>query len=72
MLRQQQALQASVGEGEQAAAARRAQVLISQGYGPLQAWLTYSGRHEGERSAEAQEPSGAECLTSPKDLFEAA
>jgi hypothetical protein len=40
------------------AAARRAQVLISQGYGPLQAWLSYSGRHEGERSVEAQEPSG--------------
>lgn len=58
MLRQQQALEASLSQAEQAAAARRAQVLISQGYGPLQAWLSYSGRHEGERSVEAQEPSG--------------
>jgi len=72
MHRQQQALQASVGEAEQAAAARRAQVLISQGYGPLQAWLSYSGRHEGERSVEAQEPSRPECLASPRYLFEAA
>jgi len=35
MLREQQALQARWGAAEQAAAAKRAQVLVSQGYGPL-------------------------------------
>ena len=41
MLREQQALQAHLGAAEQAAAAHRAQALVSQGWGALEDWLNH-------------------------------
>lgn len=52
-LRQQQALLAGLEAGEQIAAAERAQVLVSQGFGALQGWLTHPGQHPGEPPARA-------------------
>lgn len=52
-LRQQQALLEGLGASEQIAAAQRAQVLISEGYGALQPWLTHQGQHPGEPPARA-------------------
>ncbi len=54
-LRQQQALLAGLEAGEQIAAAQRAQVLISEGYGALQPWLTHPGQHPGELPARASD-----------------
>lgn len=69
MLRHQQALQARLGQAEQAAAAMRAQVLISQGCGPLMPWLQHPGSHPGERpAASGAEPEAITVL----DLFDAA
>ncbi len=53
LLREQQALQARLGEAEQAAAANRAQVLVEQGWGALEGWLLHEGQHPGERLPEA-------------------
>ncbi len=52
-LRQQQALLEGLEVSEQIAAAERAQVLISEGYGALQHWLTHQGQHPGELPARA-------------------
>ncbi len=56
-LRQQQALLEGLEASEQIAAAERAQVLITQGHGALQGWLTHQGQHPGEGPAA---PSGRE------------
>lgn len=69
MLRQQQALQARLGAAEQAAAARRAQVLITKGWGALEGWLLHEGQHPGERLPGASDHHQAE---QGIDLFEAA
>jgi hypothetical protein len=77
MLREQQALQAHLGAAEQAAAAHRAELLVSQGWGALEAWLNHPGQHPGERPAAApnrdlggsQNPAG---LADMADLFDAA
>ncbi len=55
-LRQQQQLMANVPPEERAAAAQRAALLVSQGYGALEAWLNHPGQHPGERPASA--PTG--------------
>jgi hypothetical protein len=74
MLREQQALQAHLGAAEQAAAAHRAQMLVSQGWGALQAWLEAPGQHPGERPAEApdRDPRGSQNPADLADLFDAA
>jgi len=59
LLREQQALQARWGEAEQIAAAERAQVLITQGYGPLLPWLEAPGPHPGEPQAAATDRAPA-------------
>jgi hypothetical protein len=72
-LRQQQALLAALEAPEQIAAAERAQVLITQGHGALQQWLTHPGQHPGEGPAA---PSGREPPVRRNqpllDLFDAA
>ena len=77
LLREQQALQAHLGAAEQAAAAHRAQVLVNQGWGALQAWLEAPGQHPGERPAAApdRDPGGSQNpagLADMADLFDAA
>lgn len=47
--REQQQLRAHIPEAEQRAAEQRAQVLVSQGWGALQAWLEAPEQHPGER-----------------------
>ncbi len=69
ILRQQQALQARLGAAEQADAAHRAQVLITQGWGALEGWLLHEGQHPGERLPGASDRHQAEQRI---DLFEAA
>jgi hypothetical protein len=51
LLREQQALQACWGDAERIAAADRAQVLVTQGYGPLLPWLEAPSPHPGEVQA---------------------
>jgi hypothetical protein len=53
LLREQQALQAHWGEAERIAAADRAQVLVTQGYGPLLPWLEALDPHPVEAQAAA-------------------
>lgn len=75
LLREQQALQARWGEAERIAAADRAQVLITQGYGPLLAWLEAPGPHPGETQTAATDfkPAARQPRRSAlADLFEAA
>jgi hypothetical protein len=60
MLRHQQELLAQLPEGEAAAAERRAQVLVSQGWGALQPWLEHPGQHPGERSQPKTNRSGSD------------
>lgn len=57
-LREQQHLTAHLPPAEKAAAAQRAALLVSQGYGApgLKEWLNYPGQHPGERPASA--PAG--------------
>jgi hypothetical protein len=69
MLRQQQALLAQLPEGEAEAAEHRAQVLVGQGWGPLQDWLEHPGQHPGERPAAAGRNAAADPLAA---LFDAA
>lgn len=73
MLHEQQALRVRLGGSEQAAAASRAQVLVSQGYGPLLEWLQHPGQHPGERPPAAQAGGPAGCPGHEmQGLFEAA
>ena len=69
MFCRQQALQARLGAAEQAAAAHRAQVLITQGWGALEGWLLHEGQHPGERLPGASDHHQAQQAI---DLFEAA
>lgn len=55
-LREQQRLTAHLPPAEKAAAAQRAALLVSQGYGALEAWLNHPGQHPGERPPSA--PAG--------------
>lgn len=77
MLREQQALQSRWGAAEQIAAAERAQVLVSQGYGPLLQWLNHEGRHPGEQPLETDNGITLSTATRARrqnmaDLFDAA
>jgi len=74
LLREQQALQAHLGAAEQAAAAHRAQALVSQGWGSLEEWLNHPGQHPGERLVEApnRDPWGSQNPADVADLFDAA
>lgn len=73
MLHEQQALQVRLGGSEQVAATSRAQVLVSQGYGPLLEWLQHPGQHPGERPPAAQTGAPAGCQGHEmQGLFEAA
>jgi hypothetical protein len=74
LLREQQQLKAHIPEAEQAAAAERAQVLVSQGWGALEEWLNHPGEHPGERPAVApeQKPGARRTPACLADLFEAA
>ena len=74
LLREQQALQAHLGAAEQAAAATRAQLLVSRGYGALQGWLEAPEAHPGERPAAPmdREPAGRQKPATLADLFDAA
>jgi len=75
LLREQQALQARWGEAERIAAAERAQVLITQGYGPLLPWLEAPGTHPGEAPAAATDrkrPARHQQRRALVDLFDAA
>lgn len=65
MFRAQQRLLAELPEGEAAAAAGRAQVLVEQGYGALQDWL----EEPGEQATRQDSPRGRDRLA---DLFDAA
>ncbi len=69
MLCRQQALQVRLGATEQAAAAHRAQVLITHGWGALEGWLLHEGQHPGE-----QPPRASDCQLAGLglDLFDAA
>jgi len=69
MLRRQQALLSQLPEGEAAAAERRAQRLIEQGWGALQSWLEHPGQHPGEQTPAAGGTAAADQLA---DLFDAA
>jgi hypothetical protein len=69
MLRRQQALLSQLPEGEAEAAERRAQVLVEQGWGALQAWLEHQGQHPGERAPAAGGTAAADQLAT---LFDAA
>jgi hypothetical protein len=66
-------LRAHVPEAEQAAAAERARVLVSQWWGALEEWLNHPGQHPGERPAAPldREPAGRR-KPSLADLFDAA
>lgn len=68
-LREQQRLAAHVPPEERAAAAQRAAVLVSQGYGALAQWLQHPGQHPGERP-----PATPQAVHQPQlaDLFDAA
>jgi hypothetical protein len=75
LLREQQALQVRWGEAERIAASDRAQVLITQGYGPLLPWLEAPGPHPGEAQTAVTdfEPvAGQHQRRSLADLFDAA
>jgi hypothetical protein len=75
LLREQQSLQARWGEAERIAAAERAQVLITQGYGPLLPWLEAPGTHPGEAPAAATDrkrPARHQQRRALVDLFDAA
>lgn len=75
LLREQQALQARWGEAERIAAADRAQVLITQGYGPLLPWLEAPGPHPGEAQAAATDrvpPARHHHRRTLTDLFDVA
>jgi hypothetical protein len=63
MLRHQQALLAQLPGGEAAAAERRAQVLVNQGWGALQDWLDHPGHHPGERQQEGVRGAAADLAT---------
>jgi len=67
-------LRAQIPQAEQAAAAERAQVLVSQGWGALEEWLNHPDQHPGERpaAAPARERGVRENLAGLADLFEAA
>jgi hypothetical protein len=69
MLRRQQALLSQLPDGEAAAAERRAQALVGQGWGALQDWLEHPGQHPGERPAAAGGIAAADPLAA---LFDAA
>ena len=48
LLLEQQRLRAHIPEAEQRAAEVRAQLLVEQGWGSLEAWLNHKGQHPGE------------------------
>ena len=60
MLREQQALQIRLGAAEQAAAAIRAQVLVTQGWGALRDWLEAPEAHLGERPPQPTQAAGCD------------
>ena len=66
-------LRAHIPEAEQAAAAERAHVLVTLGWGALEEWLNHPGQHPGERPAAPldREPSERR-KPSLADLFDAA
>lgn len=73
MLQEQQALQARLGGAEQVAAVDRAQVLITQGWGALEAWLMHEGQHPGERAPATSGRRPADRRSAQVlDLFDAA
>jgi hypothetical protein len=65
LLREQQLLRAHLPEADQAAAAARAQLLVSQGYGVLQGWLEAPEAHPGERPP--QPTQGTACDSAAKN-----
>jgi hypothetical protein len=69
MLRRQQVLLSQLPDGEAAAAERRAEQMVRQGWGALQDWLEHPGRHPGERAQAACGTAAADQLA---DLFDAA
>ena len=74
LLREQQLLRAYIPEAEQSAAAERAHVLVSQGWGALEEWLNYPGQHPGERppAAPVRELGVRQNRAGLTGLFEAA
>jgi hypothetical protein len=73
--RQQLQLRAHIPEAEQLAAEQRAQVLVSQGWGALQAWLEAPGPQPGERPAQpltATQRARRQLGETLADLFDAA
>jgi hypothetical protein len=66
-------LRANIPEAEQAAAAERAQVLVSQGWGALEEWLNHPGQHPSERPVLAPDRHpGVRRNPGLADLFDAA
>ena len=74
LLREQQLLSAHITESEQSAAAERAHVLVSQGWGALEEWLNHPGQHPGERppAAPVRELGVRQKPATLADLFDAA